>query len=422
MSLNPSAGAAMTADPHHDPPRVPLLQLAAELATVLTFWGVLAAEGALVAWLVALAVGALIGLAFWHPYRANGFVPYGLTLAFGGVLAAWLWGWCAVTGGVAGAGFGLTLGGLLNARVRGRAARVSPLWPAASVVLGAAIGLAPLVSGAGWEVIGGWYTLAALIALGPAVVFAWTRLFRPATEVAAEPLLWVMYAVRGTGPGFAAVPPTGPCLVIANHACWFDPLFLAKVFPRRVTPMMTARFFDLPVIGWLVRRFGVIRVPESGRKSGVPGEIQEAIAALDRGECVMIFPESFLRRIEARPLRRFARGVWQILGARPDTSVFACWIEGAWGSYVSYANGPPTKNKKPDFRRPIRIAVTGPVPIPADVLTEHLRTRVFLMNEVAAARKLLGLPELPPFELPEKDEAEGKTDDPRDQRSEIRGQ
>ena len=56
----------------------------------------------------------------------------------------------------------------------------------------------------------------------------------------------------------------------------------------------------------------------------------------------MVFPEGYLRRTEDRPLRRFGQGVWQILKARPDTPVFTAWIEGNWGSYTSYANGPPT--------------------------------------------------------------------------------
>jgi len=109
-------------------------------------------------------------------------------------------------------------------------------------------------------------------------------------------------------------------------------------------------------------------------------------------------------------LRRFGRGIWQMLKARPNTPVFACWVEGAWGSYTSYKDGLPTKNKRKDFRRSIRIAVPTPVMIPPDVMENHLRARVFLMNEVIAARKLLSLPELPRFELPEKDEEEGKNE------------
>jgi 1-acyl-sn-glycerol-3-phosphate acyltransferase len=149
--------------------------------------------------------------------------------------------------------------------------------------------------------------------------------------------------------------------------------------------------------------FGTIRVPEKAIKRDT-AELQDAIAALDRGECVVIFPEGYLRRTEEQPLRRFGQGIWQILKARPLTPVFACWIEGGWGSYASYFNGKPTKNKRPDVRRPISVGVAAAVTVPEDVLQEHLRTRVHLMNLSSAAREFLGLATLPPFEVPSKNE------------------
>jgi 1-acyl-sn-glycerol-3-phosphate acyltransferase len=250
--------------------------------------------------------------------------------------------------------------------------------------------------------LGGYFLLA--LAIGH-MMWSATRFFRPLFELTLEPILWISYSVRGRGPGLASFPRTGPCLVIANHACWLDPIFLAKVLPRPITPMMTARFYDQPVIHRLVTAFGVIRVPEKAMKKDAP-EIGEAIAALDRGECVVIFPEGYLRRIEERLLRRFGQGIWQILQARPGIPVYACWIEGGWGSYMSYFNGPPTKNKKKDWRRPISVAVSAPETVPAKGLADHLPTRIYLMNLVLAARSHLDLPQVAPFELLAKDEVE----------------
>lgn len=127
-------------------------------------------------------------------------------------------------------------------------------------------------------------------------------------------------------------------------------------------------------------------------------------SALDDGKCLILFPESFLRRKEEVPLRRFGRGIWEILKARPETPVACCWIEGAWGSYSSFWNGPPTKNKIKERRRPISIGMSAPVTVPAEKLQQHLATRIGLMNEVSAARSFLGLPPFPPFELPAKDD------------------
>src|SRR5581483_4506941 len=162
----------------------------------------------------------------------------------------------------------------------------------------------------------------------------------------------------------------------------------------------------------LMRAFGVIRVPEATFKQD-PAEIREAVAALDRGACVVIFPEGFLRRSEEKPLKRFGRGVWQILRERPGTPVFTCWIEGAWGSYCSYYRGKPTKNKRPDFRRPIGVGVSAAVVVDPATLESHLPTRLFLMNRVAEARKHLGLPELPAFELPGRSEEAEDEDSPQ---------
>ena len=234
-------------------------------------------------------------------------------------------------------------------------------------------------------------------------VWVWLRLFRPVFEMSLEPVVWVLYRIYGRGPGLVDFPRTGGCLVIANHACWLDPLFLAKVLPRPVTPMMTSRFYNLPVLRRLMVMFGVICVSEKAIKKETP-EIGEAIAALDRGECLVVFPEGYLRRTEGQALRRFGQGVWQVLQARPNTPVFACWVEGGWGSFTSYYNGGPTKNKKMDVRRPLGVGISSVVTVPPKLLRDHLETRYYLMNLVGAARSHLGLPAIPPFELPAKDD------------------
>src|SRR5262249_42895560 len=284
-------------------------------------------------------------------------------------------------GMVVGTGAGLCVGAIYNGRLRGRGPDVPLAWPVMSLAFCAVVGLAPLVWFPDTRAASESYTLLAAVLLPGSVLFAWLRLFRPTFELACEPVLWVMYRVRAAGPGLAGFPVCGPCVVVANHACWLDPLFLAKVLPRAVTPMMTSKFYDVPVLRRLMRSFGVIRVPEATYKQD-PAEIREAVAALDRGECVVIFPEGFMRRREEKQLRRFGRGVWHILRERPGTPVFACWIEGGWGSYCSYYNGKPTKNKKPDCRRPIGVGVSAAVTVDPATLDSHLPTRLFLMNRV----------------------------------------
>jgi 1-acyl-sn-glycerol-3-phosphate acyltransferase len=320
-----------------------------------------------IAWLAATAHGA-----YWHewPGWAHGFV------------------------------LGVIVGALARGR-RGRGTAEEAIGLLSAVALGMGIAWVLALRERPYDAAE-WFVLLASVVL---VGFAWKRMFRPVFELVVEPILWYMYRIYWSGPGLDNFPRTGACIILANHACWLDPLFIAKVFPRPITPMMTSRFYDLPIIVRLVKAFGVIRVPEKALKKDAP-EVQEAIAALDRGECVVIFPEGYLRRTDDRPLRRFGQGAWQLLKARPNTPVYATWIEGGWGSYTSYSNGPPTKNKKKDFRRPIGVGVAAATTVPPEVLEEHLRARIHLMNLVSEARKHIGLEPLPPFALPEKEEAE----------------
>ena len=68
-----------------------------------------------------------------------------------------------------------------------------------------------------------------------------------------------------------------------------------------------------------------------------------------------------------------------------------CWVEGGWGSYASYASGPPMMNKKLDFRRPIDIAVAPPQVLGPELLADGRATRAYLMRACLECRRHLGL-------------------------------
>jgi 1-acyl-sn-glycerol-3-phosphate acyltransferase len=232
---------------------------------------------------------------------------------------------------------------------------------------------------------------------------------REVVELVFEFLFAVMYRFRAAGPGLDGIPLRGPVIVVANHSAWLDPMWLGKVLPRKLVPMMNSVFFDHWLLRWsMIHLADAIRVQESGFRREVP-ELADAVAALDAGKCLVIFPEGRLRRKEEQPLRMFGQGVWHILRARPETPVVLCWIEGGWGSYFSYCNGPPTTNKRFDFRRPIRIGVGAPQVLSAEILADQRATRLYLMEQCVEARKYLGLEPLaaPQTELEAAGQADG---------------
>jgi 1-acyl-sn-glycerol-3-phosphate acyltransferase len=243
-----------------------------------------------------------------------------------------------------------------------------------------------------------------------ATAAAWYILILPTLELVLEFMIWPFSRIRARGPGKFHIPQEGPLLVIANHTAWFDPLWMCKIAPRPLTPMMTSEFYDLPVINFFMRVFSVIRVQSSSFRREAP-ELDDAIARLDQGGCVLIFPEGWMKRKEATMLRQFGQGIWHILRRRPQTPVVCAWIDGGWGSWASYAGGPPTRNKPIDILRRIQIGVQEPVVVPPEILADHRQTRAFLHRRVLEARQYVGL-DVP--ELPAESEEEEK-EEPADQ-------
>ncbi len=362
--------------------------------------------------LLLLGVGTAVGslAAGWqgNPRRSLGLIPFGAT---GMVLAL---AWSGLTHHLVGPSLMLGfMAGLTNVPLRASYQRSIPADARGNglaisnavnylLIVGAMV-LLFLLSRHEWLNPAGQVWLLTAVAIAGCGA-AWAFLFRITVDQCLEMIFWPMYRVRGRGPGAQEVPMRGPLLVIANHAAWFDPLYMGKVMPRRLIPMMTSDYYDRPGVHfWFAYIFQAIRVQSSRYRREAP-EIAEAIAVLDRGGCVSLFPEGWLRRDPAPSVRKFGHGVWLILRERPGTPVVVCWIEGNYGSYTSYYNGKPTQNKKLDWWRPIDVAIRPPEVLPADVLADAKRTRTYLMEACLRARGDLGL------EVPRLDAGKQKED------------
>jgi len=367
-----------------------------------------------------LFLGLLLLRLYRHRFRALGFIPLGTTLAaMVALIAATVGEPSPLVLGLFALGQGLALGGLFRYRDRVRW-RLPRFTIAAILALGlAGLPVALFLSASPeptnppqipLEVQRLPYKKAFLgLSVGLAILSQGLFL-RALIELIVEPFMRRMYRVKVVGPGVEAFPVNGPVLVIANHAAWFDPLFVAESVPRATTQMMTAGFYDVRGIRFLMRYvFRTIRVAEVTVRREAP-ELTEAIQALQAGRCVVLFPEGYLRRKEELVMRRFGRGVWHILQGQPRTPVVPVWIEGSWGSYFSHANGPPTRNKSKDRHRPITVSVGRPVVVPPEVLADQLQTRLYLMKQVNLARTHQGLPELPTTDwATDSDGASGET-------------
>lgn len=236
----------------------------------------------------------------------------------------------------------------------------------------------------------GWVLFSIATATLPIIIYVFRR---EMLESLAELVFLPFYRFKVVGPGIGQFPQYGPVITIANHTAFFDPLWVGKVIPRQLTPMITSVYYDKPGLRFLLKNIiNCIRVQEVARRKERPPEFDEVVKRLDQGECLIIFPEGQLRKRDDEALKHFGQGIWHILKDRPLTPVVPIWIEGGWGSFVSYAGGTPPMVRKHmlmDWNRKITIVLGEPIVLDSAILQTQQMTRKYLMDTVLGLRRYL---------------------------------
>jgi 1-acyl-sn-glycerol-3-phosphate acyltransferase len=157
--------------------------------------------------------------------------------------------------------------------------------------------------------------------------------YDPDFATAAQPWLDFMYKRwwRVTTTGVERLPREGPALIVANHAGvvpWDASMMAAGIRRHEGADYRHPRFlvldwaFSLPWASVGIRRFG-----------GVPASPHNALALLQEGHRVMVFPEGakgvgkpFGRRYQ---LERFGRGGFIELALRAGAPIVPCAVVGS---------------------------------------------------------------------------------------------
>jgi lyso-ornithine lipid O-acyltransferase len=96
--------------------------------------------------------------------------------------------------------------------------------------------------------------------------------------------------------------PRGPCVLVANHVSYLDPIALLALVPAR--PLCKGEVGRWPLIGAVARARGVLLVDRACPWSGAR-VLRAAIAALRAGDSVLNFPEGTTTRgDQVLPFRR----------------------------------------------------------------------------------------------------------------------
>ncbi|MHB0875291.1 MAG: lysophospholipid acyltransferase family protein [Anaerolineae bacterium] len=94
--------------------------------------------------------------------------------------------------------------------------------------------------------------------------------------------------VRIDAQGLEKIPATGPIIVYINHTNWLDPILAAGIIDREVTVMGKIELFANPILGWVLREYGVFPIR---RTEGDLQAIKNALRILKRGGLMIISPE-----------------------------------------------------------------------------------------------------------------------------------
>jgi 1-acyl-sn-glycerol-3-phosphate acyltransferase len=95
----------------------------------------------------------------------------------------------------------------------------------------------------------------------------------------------------------AKLPATGGCVLVANHISHLDPLTYAHfVYDSGRIPRFLAKaeVMGVPVLGAILKSAGQIPVYRQSRTAS--DSFRAAVAAVEKGECVIVYPEGTITR------------------------------------------------------------------------------------------------------------------------------
>jgi 1-acyl-sn-glycerol-3-phosphate acyltransferase len=137
--------------------------------------------------------------------------------------------------------------------------------------------------------------------------------------------LYAAFWHRWSSNGMVLLPEQGPAILIANHTCSSDPMFLVPGCRRLLSFLVAQEHCDIhPLARWLLQRIRCVPVRRDGRD---PIALRTALRRLQEGRVVCLFPEGNLSGVAKNRLLPAKQGV-ALLALRSRAPVFPCYIAG----------------------------------------------------------------------------------------------
>lgn len=128
------------------------------------------------------------------------------------------------------------------------------------------------------------------------------------------------------------LPKNGPAIIVANHNSHLDTLVLLSLMPLglidKVRPVAAADYFlKNRVLAWVSLHILNILPLERGNAARGEDPLSESVAALNRGEILIVFPEG--SRGAAEVMGKFKGGVARLKERFPELPVVPVFLQGA---------------------------------------------------------------------------------------------
>lgn len=163
--------------------------------------------------------------------------------------------------------------------------------------------------------------------------------------------------------GLWLLPASGPVVLMVNHDTAWDPVVVGVAARRRqIHALAKSSLWNPKMLGWVLDHMGQIPI-ERGRAD--LSAMSAAVAALEQGRCIGVFPEGTVSR--GRVLRPLS-GAGRLARAVPDATVLGVCVTGA----VDIVRFPHRPRIRVEFFDP----GDGPAGESAIALTKRVMTEV----------------------------------------------
>ncbi|HLZ23621.1 MAG TPA: lysophospholipid acyltransferase family protein [Ktedonobacterales bacterium] len=153
--------------------------------------------------------------------------------------------------------------------------------------------------------------------------------------------------------GVERIPASGPVIIAMNHVAWVDTVLAAVRCPRPFQYMAKIELFSVPVIGFLIKRWGAFPV---NRGAGDREALRTAERVLAEGKLLVIFPEG--HRSRGGPLLPGQPGT-ALIALRTGAPIVAVGISGTQGVFKGFHYGPFAPRVTIRYSEPFHVGVPG---------------------------------------------------------------